>query len=81
MKPSRRPSVSLVTENRDVLMNVRPLISGGPFLSLRCSARVRHCLCMLVGVVDTSDSNTAIPPFFIHSTGNSSRHGTLRDFI
>ena len=34
--------------NRDVLMNVQSLISGGA-LSLRCSAaRVRHCLRSLV---------------------------------
>ena len=29
-----------------------PLIGGGPLLSLRCSARVRHCLLLLVRVVD-----------------------------
>ena len=28
--------------NRDVLMDVQSLISGGPLLSLRCSARVHH---------------------------------------
>ena len=38
--------------NRDVLMNVHPLISGGPLLRLRCSAWVRHCLRLLVRVVD-----------------------------
>ena len=44
MKPTRRPSVSLVTETGIFLWMCSPLISGGPFLSLRCSARVRHCL-------------------------------------
>ena len=34
--------------NRDVLMNVHSLISGGPLLSLQCSAQVHHCLCSLV---------------------------------
>ena len=29
-----------------------PLISGGPLLSLWWSARVRHCLCLLIRVVD-----------------------------
>ena len=38
--------------NGDVLMNVHSPISGGILLSLRCSARVRHCLRLLVGVVD-----------------------------
>ena len=38
--------------HRDVLMNVRPLISGGPLLSLRCSARVHHRLRSLMRVVD-----------------------------
>ena len=28
------------------------LISGGPLISLRCSARFRHCLLLLVRVVD-----------------------------
>ena len=28
--------------NRDVLMSVQSLLSGGPLLSLRCSARVLH---------------------------------------
>ena len=31
-----------------------PLISGGPLLSLWCSARVRDCFCLLVGLVDWS---------------------------
>ena len=38
--------------NRAVLMNVQSLISDGPLLSLRCSARVRHCLHLLMRVVD-----------------------------
>ena len=40
--------------NRDVLINVQSphKISGGPLLSLRCSARVHHCLLSLVRVVD-----------------------------
>ena len=29
-----------------------PLISGGPLLSLRCLSLVRHCLCLLIRVVD-----------------------------
>ena len=38
------------------LWMLSPLISGGPLLSLRCSARVRHCLRLLVGVVDMCTS-------------------------
>ena len=39
--------------NMDVLMKVYSLFtSGGPLLSLRCSARDRHCPRSLVGVVD-----------------------------
>ena len=38
--------------NSGVLKNVQSLLSGGPLLSLRCSARVRHCLRLLVRVVD-----------------------------
>ena len=38
--------------NIDVLMNVRPLISGGPLLSPLCSARVRHCLPWTIRVGD-----------------------------
>ena len=52
MKPTRRQSVSLVTETGMFLLMTTPLISGGPLLRLRCSARVCHCLRLLVGVVD-----------------------------
>ena len=52
MKPSRRPSVSLETETGMFLRMSSPLISGGLFFSLRCSAPVRHCLLLLVRVVD-----------------------------
>ena len=38
--------------NRDVRMKIQSLISGGPLFSLRCSARVHHCLSSLVRVVD-----------------------------
>ena len=38
--------------NRDVLMNVQSAISGDQLLSLLCSARIRHCLRLLVGVVN-----------------------------
>ena len=46
------PSVSFVIETGMFLWTFRPLISGGPLLSLLCSARVHHCLCSLVRVVD-----------------------------
>ena len=36
--------------NKDVIMNVQPLMSSGPLLSLRYSARVHHCLRSLVRV-------------------------------
>ena len=52
MKPTQRPSVSLMTETGMFLWMPSSLISGGPLLSLRCSARVCHCLCLLVRVVD-----------------------------
>ena len=51
MKPTRRQSVSLVTDTGLFLRMSSPLISGGPLLSPRCSALVRHCL-LLVKVVD-----------------------------
>ena len=38
--------------NKYVLMKPCPRISGGPLLSLLCSASVRHCLQLLAGVVD-----------------------------
>ena len=41
-----------MTETGMYLWMSSPLISGGPFLSLQCSARVRPCLCLLVLVVD-----------------------------
>ena len=52
MKPTQRPSVSLVIETGMFLRTFSPLISGGPLLSLRCSARVHHCLRSLVRVVE-----------------------------
>ena len=52
MKLTRRPSVSLVTETGLFLRMSSPLISGGPLLSLWCSARVCHCLRLLMRVVD-----------------------------
>ena len=36
-----------------------PLTSGGPLFSLRCSVWVRHCLRLLVGVVDWCASRLA----------------------
>ena len=38
--------------NRDVLMNAQSSHSGGPLLSLLCSARVRHCHRLLVDMVN-----------------------------
>ena len=52
MKPTQRPSVSLVIETGMFLWTFSPLISGGQLLSLRCSARVHRCLRSLVRVVD-----------------------------
>ena len=52
MKPTQRPSVSLVIETAMFLWTFSPLISGGPLLSLRCSAQVHHWLRSLVRVVD-----------------------------
>ena len=49
MKPARRLSVSLVSETETM---PSPSISGGPLSRLLCSARVCHCLRLLVGVVD-----------------------------
>ena len=43
--------------NRDMFLRTfSPLISGGPLLSLRCSARVHRCLRSLVRVVDWCES-------------------------
>ena len=44
IKPTRRPSVRLLTEKWMFLWMFFPLINGGPLLSLWCSARVRQCL-------------------------------------
>ena len=52
MKPTRKPSISLVTETGIFLWMPSLLISGDPLLSLLCSACVRHCHCLLVEVVD-----------------------------
>ena len=52
MKITQRTSVSLVIETGMFLWTFSPLISGGPLLSLRCSARIHHCLRSLVKVVD-----------------------------
>ena len=52
MKPTRRSSVSLVSETGMCLWMSSPLTSGGLLLSLRCSARVCHSLRLLVRVVD-----------------------------
>ena len=50
---NRRPSVSFVSETEMSLsMPPCPIISGGPLLSQLCSALVRHCLRLLVVVVD-----------------------------
>ena len=51
MKPTRRPSVSLVTETGMFLSMASPFISAGPLLSLRSSARDGHCLRLLVCLV------------------------------
>ena len=42
----------LSDRNMNVLMMSSPFKSGGPLLSLRCSARVRRCLRLFVRVVD-----------------------------
>ena len=52
MKPSQRPSVSLVIETGMFLWTFSPLISDGPLFSLLCSAWVHHSLRSLVRVVD-----------------------------
>ena len=52
MKPTRRPSVSLVTETGLFLWMSSPLTSGGPLLSLQCSVQFCHCLHLLMRVVD-----------------------------
>ena len=52
INPTRRPSVSLVSETVTFLWMMSPLISGG----LLYSARVHHWLRLLVGVVDWCES-------------------------
>ena len=52
MKLSRRPSVSLASETGMFLWIPSSLLSNGPLLSLLCTSRVRHCLHLLVVVVD-----------------------------
>ena len=52
MKPTRRPSITLVIETGMFLWTFSPLINGSPLLSLQCSARVHDCLHLLVRVVD-----------------------------
>ena len=59
MKPTRRPSVRLVPETAMFLWMPSLLISGGPLLSLLCSAWVRHCHRLLVEVVDCCESRLA----------------------
>ena len=59
MKPTRWPRVSLVTRTGMFLWMSSPHISGGSLLSLRCSARVRHCLRSLVRVGDWRVSRLA----------------------
>ena len=48
MKPTRGPSVSLVSETWMFLRMPSLLISGGPILNLLCSAWVCHCHRLLV---------------------------------
>ena len=52
MKPTRRPSVSLVTETGLRFMNVQSPHKWWSTLSLRCSSPVHHRLRMLVRVMD-----------------------------
>ena len=59
MKPTRRPSVSLVPETWMFLWMPSLLINGGPLLSLLCSAWVRHCRRLLVEVVDWCENRLA----------------------
>ena len=49
---NRRPSVSFVSETGMSLSMPCPIISGGPLLSQLCSALARHCIRLLVVVVD-----------------------------
>ena len=71
MKPTWRLSVSLVTKTGLFLWMSTPYISGDALLSLWCSARVRHCLRLLVSVVDWRVSRlvklSAVGPFW-HQT-------------
>ena len=48
MKPTQRPSVSLLPETGTFLSMPSLLINGGPLLSLLCSAWVHHCHRLLV---------------------------------
>ena len=52
MKLTQRLSISIFSETGKFLRVSIPLIVRGPLLSLMCSAKVRHRLCLLVGVVD-----------------------------
>ena len=59
MKLTRRPRVSLVTETGLFLWMPSALISCGRLLRLLCSAWVRHCHLLWVGVVDWCASRLA----------------------
>ena len=63
LKPTRRPSVSLVTETGMFLWMSSPLISGGLLLNLQCSARVRHWLSESGVLMCESVGNVAHLPF------------------
>ena len=56
MRPTQRPSASLVPETWMFLWMPSLLISGGPLLSLLCTAWVRHCRPLLVEAVDWCSS-------------------------
>ena len=48
IKPTRRPSVSLMIETGMFLRMFIPIISGGPLFSCGVRHQFRHCLCSLV---------------------------------
>ena len=56
MKPARRPGVRLRSETGMFLCMPSPLISGGPLLSLLCSAEFVISFVLLVGGVDSCAS-------------------------
>ena len=56
IKPTRSPTVSLITETWMFLWMTTPLISGDSLLSQRRLVWICYCLCLLVGVVDRCET-------------------------